>query len=225
VPTADQSTGQADPDWAAFAALDRMKNHWDRPGWRPGRRAYYWYLSFRDQHDVQALAEQCQSAIDAPYFDLVAPRDLHMTIERIAYADEIDISDRLQVAEDVKAALHGFNELRFQIGPLAGSSGALSFSASPRTCLLEMRSRVLTAMHRTGLATASSGTDSFRPHVGISYCNRPVEAHPIIERVRALRALPPVDVCISELTLVTLTRHDRAYSWEVADRVPLAARD
>lgn len=225
MPTADQSTGPADPDWAAFAALDRMTNHWDRPGWRPGRTAYYWYLSFRHQHDVQALAEQCQSAVDAPYIDLVAPTDLHMTIERIAFADEIGVGDCQQVAENVRTALRGFTELRFQIGPLAGSSGALSFSVSPKDCLRELRSRVLVGMHSTGFAMDASDTDPFRPHVGIGYCNRLVDAAPIIEQVRALRTLPQVNVCISELTLVTLTRHERAYSWEVAERLPLTERN
>lgn len=205
----------------AFTALDRMTSHWDRPSRRPGQTAYYWYLSFRNQHEVQALAARCHAAIEAPYFDLVAFTDLHMTIERVAFADEIDTDSRRRVEEGVSIALRGFAPLRFEVGPLAGSSGALSFSAAPKNRLNELRSRILTATHSAGFATHVSVADPFRPHVGIGYCNRAVDAAPIIKQVRELRALRPVEVCINELTLVALTRHERAYSWEIASRLPL----
>ena len=32
-------------DWQEFQRLDFMGNHWERPGWAPGRRAYYWYIT------------------------------------------------------------------------------------------------------------------------------------------------------------------------------------
>lgn len=222
MPVADPSTGPADPDWAAFTALENMTNHWDRPGWRPGRAAYYWYLSFRDQDNVRALAAQCQAAVDAPYLDLIPDTDLHMTIQRVAFADEVD-TGALQRAENAREALRGFGVLQFQIGPLAGSSGALSFSVSPKSRLIELRSRLLTAAHSAGFASDTSDADPFRPHVGIGYCNRTVDAAPIIEQVRVLRSLPPVDVCIRKLTLVELTRHERAYSWDVVSELPLTA--
>lgn len=221
MPAADSPTGPDDPDWAAFAALDRMTNHWDRPGWRPGRTAYYWYLSFRDQPAVQALAERCQAAVAAPCLDLVAPADLHMTVERVAFADEIEESGLRDVVRNARIAARGFGELRFQVGPLAGSKGALSFSAAPRRRLVELHSLVLRATHSAGFAANVPATGKFRPHVGIGYCNRTVDARPIIEQVRGVRTLPPVNVCISELTLVALTRHERAYSWEIVDRLAL----
>lgn len=198
-----------------------MTNHWDRPGWRPGRTAYYWYLSFRDQPEVQALAEQCQSAFDAPHFDLIAPTDLHMTLERVAFTDELDDNGRRRAEANARSALKAFGVLQFQVGPLTGSRGALSFSASPNERLHELRSRLLAATHSAGFALDVSVADPFRPHVGIGYCNRTVDALPIIEQVRVLRALPPVDVCISKLTLVELTRNERSYTWEIVSTLPL----
>jgi hypothetical protein len=221
VPAADHSSGSTDPDWTAFAALDRMTNHWDRPGWRPGRAAYYWYLSFRDQPEVQALAEQCQAVFDAPHFDLIARTDLHMTVQRVAFTDEVDESDLRRVEETSRTGLSAFGELRFAVGPLAGSRGALSFSTTPHDRLLELRSQLLAAHHSAGLAMHVSPVDAFRPHVGIGYCNRTVDASPIIEQVYELRTLPPVNVCISELTLVELTRHERSYTWDSVATVPL----
>lgn len=221
MPAVDRSSDSDDPDWTAFAALDRMTNHWDRPGWRPGRAAYYWYLSFRDQPAVQALAEQCQAVFDAPYFDLIARTDLHMTVQRVAFTDEFNESCLLRVEETTRGALSAFGELRFAVGPLAGSRGALSFSTAPHDRLLELRSKLLSATYSAGISLDSSPVDTFRPHVGIGYCNRTVDASPIIERVHELRTLPPVNVCISELTLVELTRHERSYTWDIVAAVPL----
>jgi hypothetical protein len=221
VPAADRSSGSTDPDWTAFAALDRMTNHWDRPGWRPGRSAYYWYLSFRDQPAVQALAGQCQAVFDAPYFDLIARTYLHMTVQRVAFTDEFNESDLLRLEETTRRALSTFGELRFAVGPLAGSRGALSFSTAPHDRLLELRSQLFSATHSAGIALGASPADTFRPHVGIGYCNRTVDASPIIKQVRQLRALRPVNVCISELTLVELTRHERSYTWDIVATVPL----
>jgi 2'-5' RNA ligase len=225
VPGIDDITGVGDPDWAAFASLDRLTNHWDRSGWCPGRSAYYWYLSFRDQHEVQALAESCQIAVAGPHFDLIDYSDLHMTLERVAFVDEIDATRLEHVEKNARAALRKFPNLHLRIGPLAGSGSALSFSATPKARLHELRSHLLSATHSAGLATDIPISRSFRPHVGIGYCNRTIDAVPIIEQVRALRALPPVTVCISEVVLVALTRHERAYSWDVAYRLPLASEN
>lgn len=221
MPAVDHSSGSADPDWTTFAALDRMTNHWDRPGWRPGRAAYYWYVSFRDQSAVQALAEQCQAVFDAPYFDLVARTDLHMTVKRVAFTDEIDDSGLLRVEDAARRALRSFGELRFTVGPLAGSRGALSFSTAPQDRLLDLRSQLLAAHHSAGSVMDVSPVDTFRPHVGIGYCNQTVDASPIIKQVQRLRTLPPVNVRISKLTLVELTRHERSYTWDIVATVPL----
>jgi 2'-5' RNA ligase len=225
VPAVDRSSDSDDPDWTAFAALDRMTNHWDRPGWRPGRAAYYWYVSFRDQPEVQALAERCQAVVNAPYFDLIARTDLHMTVKRVAFTDQMDESGLLYVEDAARRALHSFGELRFEVGPLAGSRGALSFSTAPQNRFLELRSRLSSTTHPAEFATDASPADAFRPHVGIGYCNRTVDASPIIEQVQKLRSLPPVNVCISELTLVELTRHERSYTWDIVATVPLTHDD
>lgn len=223
MPDAERSSGPTDRDWAAFTALDRMTNHWDRPGWRPGRKAFYWYISFRDHDEVRALAEQCQTVLAAPHFDLTAGSDLHMTLNRVAFADEITAGTLRCTANSVRARVAGFGEIRLRVGPLAGSRGALSFSVDPQVRLRELREEVANAMLSDKTASAEAGSAEFRPHVGIGYCNRTIDAMPVIEQVRTLRALPPVDVCISELTLVTLTRHERAYSWDVVEQLPLRA--
>lgn len=219
---ADDSAGAQDPDWLAFAALDRMTNHWHRPGWRPGRSAYHWYLSFRDEPAVHALARECRPAVAGAYFDPVRPADLHMTVERVGFTNEIGPAELESVARIARSRLADVAALDLTIGPLAGSSGALSFSAAPKERLADLRHTLLSATQSAGFATDVLASYPFRPHVGIGYCNRTIDARPIIDRVRRLRALPPVSVHVREVVLVELTRHERAYSWTVTHRLPLA---
>jgi 2'-5' RNA ligase len=182
--------------------------------------AYYWYLAFGDQPEVRALASRCQDAVAAPHFDLVTGSELHMTLERVAFAEDID-AERLQIVQRCTDRLvEGFGPLHVTIGPLAGSTGALSFSAEPRDRLGALRSLLVSANEEFGVPVESE-TQPFRPHVGIAYCNRSVDARRIIAQVEALRGLPRVKVCIREALLVALTRNERSYSWTAVHRAPL----
>ncbi|NYH77196.1 hypothetical protein FHR84_000510 [Actinopolyspora biskrensis] len=75
------------------------------------------------------------------------------------------------------------------------------------------------------MSTASGHADidplrMYRPHVGIAYSNRVQSPEEIIRSVRRARALPPVEVTITELRLVELTRADHHYTWHVLERFP-----
>jgi hypothetical protein len=80
-------------DWERFRALTTMTNHWDRPGWTPGRSAYHWFLTF-DNAALRDLATACQRQLRA--FDCLDPvpaDGLHLTVRRLAFTDEIETAD------------------------------------------------------------------------------------------------------------------------------------
>jgi hypothetical protein len=210
-----------DADWSAFAALKSMTDHWDRPGWSPGRTAYYWYLDFTGYPDLRKLAIHCQRVIAAECFDTVAADGLHMTLAKVAFADEIDQAGLNRVARTAGRAVAGFGAISVMVGPLAGSRGALSFSASPRAKIDQLRAALLRATCDAGYPVEADTTGLLRPHVGIAYCNRTIDARPVIEQVRKLRELDRVTVHVRDCVLVALTRHERSYSWRVRHRVPL----
>jgi 2'-5' RNA ligase len=211
----------ADADWSAFAALDRMMNHWDRPDWPPGRTAYYWYLDFTGYPDLEELALQCQAVIAGEHFDPVAADELHMTLAKIAFADEIDQAELNRVVRAAGSAVARFGAIPVTVGPLAGSRGALSFSVSPRATIDHLRTSLVRATRDAGHRVESDTSGSFRPHVGIAYCNRTTDARPIIKQVGKLRELDRVTTNVRECVLVALTRHERSYSWRVRHRLPL----
>jgi hypothetical protein len=210
-----------DADWSAFAALERMESHWERPGWLPGRTAYYWYLDFTGYPDLQELAIQCQGVIAGAHFDLVAADGIHMTLAKVAFADEIDQAGLNRVARAAGCAVAGLGGIPVTVGPLAGSRGALSFSASPRAAIDHLRRTLVRATRDAGYPAETNTAGSFRPHVGIAYCNRTTDARPIIEQVRKLRELNRVTAHVRECVLVALTRYERSYSWRVRHRLSL----
>ena len=217
----EQIARETDADWIAFSSLKRMRSHWDRAGWWPGRRAYYWYLTFSEESEFHEIAAQCQTELEAPYLDCVPLTDLHMTLERVAFDDEISKTELDRIASVADEGCRALSPFRLHIGPLAGSSGAISFSASPHAIIAELRNTLTTAAKAIpGKASPSDGTH-FRPHVGIAYCNTDVAAEPIINAVRSIRRMPIVEVDVQTVALVALTRGQNSYRWIELCTIPL----
>ena len=189
-PRSPDSIPELDRDWNAFISLDQMTNHWSRASWWPGRRAFYWYLTFDCNSELRSLTEQCQSAIEAPHFDLVPPGDLHMTIARIGFEDELREDELDAVVTAASRAGQRISSFDMLIGPLAGSSGAISFSVAPLEPIQRVR-EVLLATSAEGRKNSKSTNNYFRPHVGIAYCNTTIPTSRIVPKIQPLRELPP----------------------------------
>jgi hypothetical protein len=211
-----------DSDWKAFKSLTHMKNHWDRPPWWPGRQAYYWYLTFSSNSELRSLSEHCQRVIEAPYLDLVPLDDLHMTICRVGFEDELGPDELDAVVATASEKFQSMSPFEILIGPLAGSAGAISFSVAPLEPVQKVREALqsATAVGRDQNATAKN---SFRPHVGIAYCNSIVPISEIAPKIQPLRDLPRVQARIQSASLVLLTRGEQSYRWSPATDVSLRA--
>ncbi|MBO2459849.1 2'-5' RNA ligase family protein [Actinomadura violacea] len=213
----DDAEAIAANDWEAFRQVAQMRDHWSRPGWYPGRRAYYWMLTFPDEPELLAMAHRCQSAIAPLGLDLIPDDGLHITLTRIAEAGtpraRLDALAE-HAAEQIPTAF----ELSF--GPLAGSPGAVRFSVVPWRPLVELHAVLAHANLRAGVDVGTP-TARFRPHLGIAYSNRVRPAAPIIETVAILREAEPVLTQVVSVELVELRREASTYKWDVLHRVPL----
>lgn len=223
VPPADLDNPQVivEHDWAAFAAVDRMTDHWSRPGWSAGRRAYYWMLTFPRSPALVACAQHCQGELEHLGMDAVPEDGLHVTMSRIG--------DLAQVPPERIKWLAGLAEqlpvecFRVTAHPLAGSRGALRFSLSPWRPLVRLHAALTTIGQQAGVP-GGKPTATFRPHLGVQYNNRERPAGPVIERVTQLRRLPPVSLDITAVDLVELRREGPVYRWDVVRSVPLRPR-
>jgi 2'-5' RNA ligase len=214
----DDAEAIAANDWEAFRQVAQMRDHWSRPGWYPGRRAYYWMLTFPDEPELLAMAHRCQSAIAPLGLDLIPDDGLHITLTRIAEAAGTPRA-RLDALAD-HAAEKMPTAFELSVGPLAGSPGAVRFSVAPWRPLVELHAALAHANLRAGLDVGTP-TARFRPHLGIAYCNRVRPAAPITEVVASQRSVTPVRAEVVSADLVELRREASTYKWEVLHRIPL----
>lgn len=152
---------------------------------------------------------------------MVDPAHLHMTLSRVSFVEDVSQSSLTAVIDRAIATCHGIDPFDISVGPLAGSSGALSFSAEPREQIAALRNRL--DPPRIARATGPE-KGCFRPHVGIAYSNARVEAASVIKIVAELRDLPTVHHHVQTVSLVRLTRHAQAYPWETVRVVELGRR-
>ncbi|MGW4735185.1 2'-5' RNA ligase family protein [Streptomyces shenzhenensis] len=217
----DNSRTITEHDWKAFTSIDWLDDHWSRPGWPSGRRAYYWMLTFPDAPALLNQTRHCQKELAHLGMDPVPGDGLHVTMPRIGDTANVT-KDQVQHLAELSERLP-LEQFRLLAHPLAGSRGAVRFSLSPWTPLVRLHA-ALHALGRRAGVPGGAATTAFRPHLGIQYnnCRRP--AGPVIDSVACLRALPPVHLEITSVDLVELrqtTGTPRAYCWTVVRTVPL----
>ncbi|MER5549663.1 2'-5' RNA ligase family protein [Streptomyces sp. NPDC002589] len=223
-PDLDSTDLLVDHDWRAFIAVERMTNHWARPGWPEGFRAYYWMLTFPDAGDLMSRARQCQDALAHLGMDCVPGDGLHVTLTRIGSTDLVS-NDQLRLLADLaeQMPLTTFDVAAY---PMAGSRGAVRFTLAPWSPLIRLHAALSEAGRRANVP-GGKPTAAFRPHLGVQYSNRERPAAPVVESVARLRTLEPVSLEIRSVELVELWRTTDplpTYRWRVVRSVPLRPR-
>src|SRR5262245_33980474 len=89
----------------AQVVVDTVRDHWWwRPGWRLGRRAYTFHITFEDGTveggpDLHRLTAAYQASLAGmPGLDLVPLQWLHLTMQNVGFTDEVGESDVQAVA-------------------------------------------------------------------------------------------------------------------------------
>lgn len=220
VPVSDPPLSPQDEDWLRFCAVETMVSHWDRPGWWPGREAYYWYLTF-DSRELRNVVAECQEHLRMPCLDPVSLNGLHLTLPKVGWTDEVAVTEAHQVAARARERLAGFGAFELTAGPLAGSAGAVRLSVAPWAPVL----RLASTLHPSG--PEETGTNSpistFRPHIGVAYCNETIASERLQKAVAELRALTPVTLEVDSVHLVVLRRTGRRYDWQTLQSIALSA--
>lgn len=205
-------------DWDAFAAVDEMVNHWDRPGWTSATRAYYWMLTFRDAIPLISQARHCQRELRHLDFDEIDEDGFHLTLGRIGLVNDVS-SQQLErlIANVLKRGIERFT---LQAIPLTASRGAIRYTIAPWHPVLQLHAALAAAGIESGLPM-DKPTTSLRPHVGLAYCNQTMPAREVRAAILPLRGLDAVEMDVHQAQLVELRREHRAYRWQVVHTLPL----
>ncbi|MDG4768027.1 2'-5' RNA ligase family protein [Solwaraspora sp. WMMD406] len=209
----DHERPWADQEWTQFQRVQRMVNHWDRPGWTPGRRSYHWMVMLGHVPALTAMATHCQEQLrDLPHLDLVPIASLHITMQRLAFTDEVSPDVAAAVVNEVRRRCADLPAVPIEIGPLAGSPGAVRFSVGPPEPVSRLRNLICGSIAEVcGNAALPERASRFVPHVSIAYHNTTANAQPLIQRVASLRHLRPVTTVVQSVDLVELRREGHQY--------------
>lgn len=218
----DDPTSIISNDWRAFDGLTEMTDHWDRPGWDFHTRRYYWFLTVDHAPAVVRQAQECQQAIRHLELDNVPPDGLHVTVARIADVTEVPARKLTELLAAAERRCRDVAPFTVRAMPLSGSRGAIRFSLAPWRPLWDLHDAVRNACTDVGI-TKVKPTASFRPHLGVAYCNRSMPAAPVQQAVASIRTLPQVDFPVTDVRLVELRRGRRRYEWKTLSTISLAS--
>lgn len=191
-----------------------LRDHWQwRPEWSVDRPCLLWYLTFENQPRLWRLAEQLQDRLDGmEAVDPVPPPWLHLTLEDIAFMDEIAPAQVDELVEVAEAAVEGWSAPPLTLGPVAAWGSALVLLAGPGPALRDLRDRLRACTAVVVGSEKVRGPEHFVPHVSFGYVNRHCPRLPVLERLEDL-ADENVVVSVPRLTLAAVTRRNRHYQW------------
>lgn len=192
----------------------RFANHWHwRPEWREDRACLLWYLTFEDQPDVLRRVERLTSSLHADTrIDVVPKQWLHLTVDDVAYADEMSSTQVGDLVDATREALRDCPLPPLDLGPTGAMSSAIVLHAGPRAGLLRLRERVQAVSAAVLRRDKPPLARDFSPHVSLGYVNDECPQHPIMASLDSGET-GGARASISRLTLAAVTRKSRHYQW------------
>ncbi|MET0692618.1 MAG: 2'-5' RNA ligase family protein [Propionibacteriaceae bacterium] len=204
-----------------------MVNHWvDKPEWSNDRRLWAFYLTFGHDVDVHEFAAAHQSNLRALRgLDLVDPPWFHLTIQGVAFTDQVDDEALDRLCDAVADQVADQPVLELRLGPPFPDDDAIVIPVAaepPLEVLRDRLRRVATqTLDRGELYALPEPVGGFAPHITIAYCNA---AAPLLSDVNdRLAAVGPaeLEVRASHLSLLRLRREPTRWSWDRETRIPL----
>lgn len=192
-----------------------MRDHWWwRPGWRVGRSFYTWHITFAGQPGARRLvADHAPALARLPQLDPVPVQWLHLTLQGVGFADEVDRAD---LARIVVAARERCAELRpftVTVGPAHVDPETVQMPARPREPLAGLRRTIRAAIGDVwGAEAVPEAEDGFRAHVSLAYANSAGPAEPVAEALR-VKGDHTAEIAVDSVSLIDLNRDRAAYEW------------
>ena len=201
--------------------MAEMADHWWwRPGWRPGRRGYYWFVTFPDAPRVQAYAAAARGRLAGlPGMDLVPGRWLHMTTQAVGFTDEVSDADLAAIAAAAKGRLARVAPPTVSIGPARVETEGIVCDVTPTASLAPLRDAARDAIGDVWGPARVPERGQWWPHVSLGYASAAGPAAPFEAALAGFTAV--AEHTVPAVQLVSLGRDHQRWEWEVCATVPL----
>jgi 2'-5' RNA ligase len=208
-----------------------MRNHWWwRPGWRLGRHAYTFHITFQDDAvvggpDLRRLVEDHQAKlVRMDSLDLVPLEWLHLTMQNVGFTDEVSDEEIEAVAMTAVGRCADVEPFELTFGPAEIRAEAVALHPSPAEPVSRLRDvlrdAIASVRGASGVPEAPEHAQGFRPHVSVAYSNTNMPAQSVAE---VLKEKDPksVAVVVRAASLIIINRDERMYRWRTYGTVPL----
>jgi len=208
------------------ARVESVRNHWYwRPGWRAGRHLYACHLTLDDQSQLRELIRHYQDALaHLGNLDLIPPGSLHLTMQRIGFADEVSPAELKAVAGQVTDRLRDAPRPVVTFCQPTVREEAVYFRALPAEPIYTLRLAVYQAIAAVlgprALPVAPPGREQYVPHVSVAYVNRDGPAQPVFDALSRVDQ-PLVTVTFRVAPILTFHRDHQMYEWTRAVPIPI----
>jgi len=211
------------------ARVESLRDHWRwRPGWRAGRHLYACHLTLDDQPQLRDLIRRYQDALaHLGNLDLIPPGSLHLTMQRIGFADEISPAELAAVAERVADRLRGEPVPVVTFHQPTVREEAVYLKALPAEPIYRLRlavyQAIAAALGPRAVQLAPPAREQYVPHVSVAYVNRKGRAQPVFDALSHTHE-PPVTVTFRVAPILTFHRDHQMYEWTTARPIPIGPR-
>lgn len=202
-------------------------NHWiELPRWHPGRALYSCYLTFANQTGLHQLIDAYQTALaDLPNLDTILRPWRHMTIQGVAFTDELITEEVERIEASVRERLARVRPMTVWTEPEVLATDSVYIPVGPAEPLAGLRDAVrdgvLSVLDPSRLyALPGQETGKFEPHVSVAYVNADGPAAPFRERLAAVKP-DPVELRITHASLISLRKDDHRWAWTDEIQIPL----
>jgi hypothetical protein len=160
-----------------------------------------------------------------PALDLIWQEWLHLTVQGIAFTDELDAGQAEKLVAGVRDELAVQPSCAFTLSPpLVGNDGVYLPAAQPQQ-LADVRESVAAAAGRmlaprSLYALPGQGNGEFVPHVSIAYANGEVPRETVVDLLSRVD-VPSVTVRVHSVSMINLRRDHRRWAWTDAVKIPL----
>jgi 2'-5' RNA ligase len=212
------------PEWMWRHATELLHHWWWRPRWQVGTRFYAFHLAVGDSEDLANLVAQYQNAIqDIAGFDPIPREWLHITMQGLAFVDDISPEDLASVVKSTRAALTHVEPFSLVFDRPLIRPEALVLVPENVEALYDLRGAVQSAIETAlGHGTIDLGSADYQPHVSFAYVNANQPAMKALSALEGVESVP-VRFRVDEVPLIEMHRDNRMYEWRALESIRLGS--
>ncbi len=187
----------------------------------PGQDVVYWHVLMRDYPQAVKLADCAQQRLSTfPGLHMTPLEWLHMTTMVVGPADGFNDAQFAEMVETATEQLRDVSPIRIELGRVWYHPEAIMLAVSPAQALTPIReaARVATSTG-TNKRCPNADTQTWRPHITISYSTAHQDAAPIVATLG--HELPTCDIEIDTVSLVIQHGPERRWDWSTIATIQL----